>query len=217
MNPELAPLRLFEAPIMALYPITLDEANALLERWAHKLGPVDRPFHQEAYALEVGQRRIAVATSGSIVNGPVAGYQREEVVELTRLAAAVPWANRVLLRLWREVCAPAWSSWPIKAAVSYSHNTLHRGDLYRFDGWEKVRDDSRSGGGGQWTTSRRGNAFANASKTLWVWRYADARQDPQATPLHGRRAGAQARRSEDRDGYDRNATLGFREEAAEKA
>ncbi len=163
--------RLIDVPLAGLYPVAVAEANRLLVEWQHRLGPVHRPFRQEAYVLEVAGRPIAVATSGSIVNGPVAGYERDELVELTRLAAAEPWANRVMLRLWREVCAPLWASWPVRAAVSYSHNAMHRGDLYRFDGWERIRTDAGSSGGGTWGRKRKNTDAVFGPKSLWLWRF----------------------------------------------
>lgn len=166
--------RLLDVPAVGLYPMPVADANALLLAWGHKLGPCERPFHSEAFALELHGEPISVAISASIVNGPVAGYERTEVVELARQAAAAAWANRVMIRLWREVCAPAWPCWPVRAAVSYSHNGMHRGDLYRFDGWEKVREDSRSGGGGSWGRKRKSTDAVYGSKTLWVYRYREA-------------------------------------------
>jgi hypothetical protein len=163
--------RLLDVPISGVYPCPVAEANTLLERFGHALGPARRPFRQEAFVLEVDGGPVAVAVSASIVNGPVAGYDRQEVVELARLAAAVPWANRVMLRLWREVCAPRWASWPVRAAVAYSQNARHPGNLYRFDGWEKVRDDAGSSGGGSWSRKRYATDAAHGRKTLWVWRY----------------------------------------------
>lgn len=163
--------RLLDVPMAGLYPVSMEEANALLVQWGHRLGPVHRPFRQEGYSFEVDGAPIAVATSGSIVNGPVGGYERDEVVECTRLAAAEPWASRIMLRLWREVCAPRWKSWPVLAAVSYSHNAMHRGDLYRFDGWEKIREDAGSAGGGTWSRKRKNTEAVYGKKTLWLWRY----------------------------------------------
>ena len=168
-------LRLVESPICGVYRMDMDVANALLMVWGHRLGPCHRPFGQEAYSLEVLGSPVAVAISASIVHGPVAGYQRDEVVELARLGAAVPWANRVMLRLWRETCAQRWRYWPVAAAVSYSHNAMHRGDLYRFDGWEKVTDNCGSTGGGTWSRPRRLGDAALGKKTLWLFRYEVAR------------------------------------------
>jgi hypothetical protein len=185
----LAP-RLIEAPMAGLYPITMDEANDFLVRVENKLGPVHRPFHQEAFGYEVDGRLVAVATSGSIVNGPVGaayerngqrmvpfpdrpeGFARNEVVELTRLAATERWMCRLMVRQWRELCAARWASWPAVVAASYSHNAMHSGDLYRFDGWTKVREDAGSAGGGSWSRKRYATDAAHGSKTLWLWRYA---------------------------------------------
>lgn len=164
-------LRLVDVPISGLYPIDIAAANRLLVEWGHKLGPCLRPFRQEGYALELDGQPIAVAVSASIVNGPVAGFERSEVVELARLAAQAPWASRVMIRLWRECCAPRWACWPVLAAVSYSHNAMHRGDLYRFDGWERVRDDAGSAGGGTWSSERKSGDAVLGKKSLWLWRY----------------------------------------------
>ena len=164
---------LFLEPIAGVYPIGMREANQLLARWEHKLGPINRPFHSEAYALLLDQRPIAVAVSTSIVHGPVAGYARQEVVELGRLCAEPgnTWANRVLLRLWREACAPRWQCWPVRAAISYSHNAMHRGELYRHDGWRRVKDDCGSAGGGLWSRPREQGQAVYGKKTLWVWAF----------------------------------------------
>ena len=93
------------------------------------------------------------------------------MVELARLGASVPWASRVILRLWRETCAPRWKCWPVRAAVSYSHNAMHTGNLYRFDGWRPVRDDCGSSGGGSWSRPRYATDVVHGKKTLWLWRY----------------------------------------------
>ena len=177
--------RLLDAPIVACSPVSIDEANRLLVAWDHKLGPVYRPFRQEAYALEVDGQPVAIAVSASIVSSHVVGwlnlatkadpvrYDRHEVVELARCAAAPgnAWANRVMLRLWREVCAPRWDCWPVRAAVSYSHNGLHTGQLYRFDGWLKIHDNCGSAGGGRYSRLRDSTDAVYGRKSLWLWRY----------------------------------------------
>ena len=66
-------LRLLESPLVGLYPLEVEAANAFLERTGHRLGPCHRPFRQEAFGLELCGDVIAVAISASIVNGPVAG------------------------------------------------------------------------------------------------------------------------------------------------
>lgn len=163
---------LFAEPMVGLYPFDQDEANRLLERWQHTLGPINRPFHSEAYALMLDQRPIAVAVSTNTMGNSVAGYRRQEVVELGRLCAEPgnTWANRVLLRLWREVCAPRWQCWPVKAAISYSHNAMHRGEIYRTDGWRLVKEDA-----GSTSDSNHGRPVTDmrsaGKKRLWAWSY----------------------------------------------
>lgn len=170
MIPSIASQARFALPIGGIYPIGIAEANHALELWKHKLGPVNRPFRQEAYALDIDGRLISVAVSASAVNH-AAGYRRTQIVELARLASCEPWANRVMLRLWREVCAPRWACWPVLAVISYSKNAMHSGDLYRFDGWEKVSDDCGSSGGGTWSKPRGGTEPKAGKKTLWLYRY----------------------------------------------
>ena len=152
-------------------PCDLDEANDLLVRWGHNLGAVHRPFRSESWAFLVDGRPVSVAVSASVVSSTVAGFRRGEVVELARLASAERWANRLMLRWWREVAAQRWECWPVRAAISYSQNARHSGDLYRFDGWEKVSDDCGSTGGGAWSRKRYATDAVAGKKTLWVWRY----------------------------------------------
>lgn len=171
---SVAPRLINDIPLVGLEQITNQEANALPVKWKHKLGECNRPFRTESFCLEVAGEPIAVAMTCSIVNGPVDGFQVHEVVELARLASSTIWANRVMLRLWREVCAPAYACWKPKAAVSYSHNALHAGTLYRMDGWRKVREDCGTDGKGcNW--GRRGEGYKNTAihgkKTLWIWKY----------------------------------------------
>ena len=165
---------LFSVPMLAVEPTTIDTANDLLVRWGHRLGGVNRPFRQEAYVLLVGGEPLSVATSASIIHGPVAGYTLHEVVELTRLATApgANWATRIMLRTWREVCAPAWDCWPVKAAVSYCQDAHHSGGaIYRTDGWTRAADSVGSKGGGQWSRPRPVDDPRLGRKSLWLWRY----------------------------------------------
>lgn len=172
---------LFPMPLVGLYPTTLEEANRLLVEWGHRLGPVNRPFRSEAFVLELDGHSLAVSVSASIVSAKVAGYHRKQVVELARLAGE-PWATRVMMRLWREVCAPRWHSWPVHAAVSYSHNAMHRGDLYRFDGWERISDNCGSSGGGSWSRPRYATEAVYGKKTLWLWRYPASTTEAETRP-----------------------------------
>lgn len=163
---------LFAEPIAGLYPLTMREANALLTAWSHRLGPINRPFHSEAFALFLDQQLIALAVSTNAMGNPVAGYVRNEVVELGRLCAEPEnhWANRVMLRLWREACAPRWPCWPVRAAISYSHNAMHRGDIYRTDGWELVKENAGATSGSNHGRPVADMRFAG-KKRLWRWIY----------------------------------------------
>ena len=193
----------FAMPVAGLTPVSDDYANELLVRWRHGLGPCRRPYGQMSWVLDVMGTPVSVAVSASIVSShvaytekvPVYGlaagrpgchvgdlaytvrYRRREVVELARQCSdpASRWATRPMVRLWREVAAPAWSRryWPVKLAVSYSLNR-HAGDIYRFDGWVKVRDDCGSAsGGGTWTKRRSPlDPVSDTRKSLWIWHYA---------------------------------------------
>jgi len=166
--------RLLTVPVVSLMPLSMVDANRLLTKWGHRLGAVNRPFRQEAYAIELHGEPISVATSGSIVSPTAGGYRCQEVVELTRLCTHPDYrrSTRVMIRFWREVCAPTWPCWPVVAAVSYSQNAHYRGNVYRTDGWTRVSTEcGKSTGGGTWSRKRDPTDAAYGSKSLWVWRY----------------------------------------------
>ena len=167
---------LFPMPLCGLELITVADANDLLLAWGHRLGPIHRPFTQQAFALEVDGQPVSVAVSASVVSATVGGFQRTEVVECARLCSdpEQAWASRIMLRLWREVCGPRWPDWEPKAAISYSQNAHHRGDLYRLDGWLKVSRDAGSSGGGAWSRKRYASDAVYGKKTLWIWPYGEA-------------------------------------------
>lgn len=174
MSAVLAQLTLAPAAAVGLHRVELAEANQLLAEWGHYLGPCLRPFHQEGWLLEVAGRPVSVAVSASAVAARTAGHDRQQLVELARLCSGEPWATRVMLRLWREVAAPAWESWPPAAAIAYSQNDRHEGRIYRFDGWTRVTTAAgTSGGGGQWSSARRSGDARRGRKTLWLWSYQD--------------------------------------------
>ena len=110
------------------------------------MGGCNRPFGRQSFGLQIqGLGLVSVAVSASTVVGRCADYDRQEVVELARLASHSGhcWASRVCLRLWREIAPVAWADqyWPVKALVSYSNNARHTGNLYRFDGWKRWGGD----------------------------------------------------------------------------
>lgn len=163
------------ATAAALTAVNTDQANALLDDWGHYLGPCHRPFGMDCWVLEIGGRPVSVAISASTVSPTVAGLDRQQVVELARLGTAPGqrWATRVMLRLWREVAAPAWAYWPTTAAVAYSANDRHEGRSYRFDGWTKLTDraGANCGPNATWSRKRSEGDPAKGAKTLWIWRY----------------------------------------------
>jgi hypothetical protein len=166
-------LLLLDAPLVGLYPYAVAEANARLEEWGHRLGACHRPFGQQGWCLKVNGLVTSVAITASTISATVAGYHREQVVECARLCSqpGVTWTNRIMLRLWRECCAHQWPHWSIQAVVSYSHNAMHTGNLYRLDGWEKIAEQCGSAGGKMWTRVSHQNDVTAGKKTLWLYRY----------------------------------------------
>lgn len=187
----------FNLPVAGLTPVSLARANVLLDRWGHYLGPAGRPFGSESWLLEVAGEPVAVAVSCSTVSEHVAWTEvttegegddmeviatkhqlpRGELVELARLCSAPGqrWATRPMLRLWREVAATRWPYWPVTAAVAYSQNSRHQGDIYRWDGWKRVSDNCGSSGGGAWSRKRYATDAVHGRKSLWLWRYPNRR------------------------------------------
>lgn len=155
-------------PLASFVEIDHVEADQVLVRSAHYLGACDRPFGRQSFGLIVGGRVVSVAVSASTVSARCAGFNRTEVVELARLAS-VPGQNtwtRVALRCWRELAPQIWGAkyWPVRACVSYSNETRHKGDVYRFDGWRKVAVMPGSAGGGTWTHTR-----TREDKAVWLY------------------------------------------------
>lgn len=152
------------APIAHLSAIPLHEANDLLVKWGHKMGPLLRgksgALH--VHALHVHGNPVALATTSSLIAPNVGGglghLTRANCVELSRLCAGERWACRVMLRLWRETVFPACG---VPYAVSYQDSDAHTGNTYRLDGWQRAAwvrgtPDLRSG--------RQGR-----NRWIWVW------------------------------------------------
>lgn len=165
-------------PVAEVGPVGLDAANDLLTAWGHYLGACRRPFGSDAWMMTVVGTPVAVAIGSSIVSKHVRTDDGEKldrlsVVELARLCSdpSERWATRVMLRIWREVCAQRWPYWPVSAAVAYSQTARHEGDVYRFDGWTRAGDGRGSSGGGAWTRPRYAGDAALGKKRLWIWRY----------------------------------------------
>jgi hypothetical protein len=158
-------------PLVSFDRIDNDLADHLLVKWGHWLGACNRPFGRQSFGLQLaGAGLISVAVSASTVNPMCGGYDRVEVVELARLASHPDhcrWVCRVMLRLWRETAPAIWGAdyWSCKAAVSYQNAVRHTGNLYRFDGWERLGEVRGGTAGGNWTRGKRYDP-----KVVWGWK-----------------------------------------------
>lgn len=149
-------------PDVQFHAINRADLNLLLVEWEHRMGPVRRPNSGWSHGLFHDGNPVAVVATDRLIRERVAGFDRTQAIELSRLAAARPDLTRVVLRLWRAfvfpvICAEAGYVW----AVSYQDAVLHRGDLYRFDGWVTI---GRSRSGTDLRTMRQGR-----SKIIWGW------------------------------------------------
>lgn len=155
------------APIVHLEQIDRAEANRLLVRWGHRMGPMTRPVYafEAAHVMCHHGDPVAIAVAGETAREVVGntGLRRDEVVELVRLCAERPHLCRPMLRLWREfVFPPLAAAHRRRIAVSYADTALHSGDVYRFDGWHLI---GKGGGGGtDARTGRRGRKMK-----IWAW------------------------------------------------
>lgn len=147
-------------------------ADEMLRDWGHWLGGCNRPYGRQSFGLVLGGRVLSVAVSASL-RWPVAGYARDRVVELARLASHPRHADltRVCLRLWRKVAAAEWRPryWKVDAYVSYQDAVRHTGNIYRFDGWTLAE---RRRGGVTGRNARGGRRKYNP-KNVWVWKLGD--------------------------------------------
>lgn len=143
-------------------PIDRDRLNDCLLAWGHRMGPVRRPSAGWSHGLFDGADLLAVVATDTLIRPRVAGFDRREAVELSRLCAARPDLCRVALRLWRAFVFPALcEAHGLRWALSYQDAALHSGNLYRFDGWARV---GRSRSGTDPRTGRRGR-----DKVIWGW------------------------------------------------
>ena len=174
-------------PIASLVPCTLAQANDLLTRWAHKMGPINRPNGLvHCHALLHEDEPVALTVTSAIVAANVAaapGPDARTCIELSRLCAARSGLNRVMLRLWRELIFPTLATRSPSAIRMPTYN----GNTYRFDGWKRVNRDRHASG--------------RAGRDKWIWLWEDgpppapppcaATTSPAASPRagHGGRRG----------------------------
>lgn len=160
-------------PDVRFVEVTRAELNDCLERWGHRMGAVRRPNRGWSHGLVHDGQLLGVAATDSLIRERVAGFSRDEAVELSRLCTAQPDLTRVVLRLWRAFVLPMLAAshgccW----AVSYQDASLHTDNIYRFDGWVVV-GHSRSGRDPR--TGRKGR-----SKVIWGWCEDDAERSSRA-------------------------------------
>jgi hypothetical protein len=172
-------------PVVQLRAVEPDEADCLLVKWEHPLGPLRRPFGREDWLREVNGQPIALASSASIVGScvrrfatgkPAADFiARKDCVELARLARHPdhPRALRAMLRDWTDHLAPLWQDWPASWAVSYAMPG-HPGNVYHADGWLNWGRRKASTGGGTWSGPGAVAGIADGHTTLWVYRLGGA-------------------------------------------
>jgi len=154
-------------PLVSFDQIELPEANKLLVEFGHKMGALNRG-NQGAWchAMFHEGEPVGVVTASWLIGRHLGGcdrkWHRDNVVELSRLAAARSGLCRVVLRAWREFALPAIANQNgFVAAVSYQDRVMHSGATYRNDGWRKI-GTSHSG-----TDTRSGRPGRN--KAIWLW------------------------------------------------
>lgn len=155
-----------DAPLGLLERIDRAESNECLERWGHRMGPLRRPLFRGAldYGLREKGELIAIATADTLIR-PTAQLTRHDAFELSRLCAAAPRLTRLMLRLWTEIAYPEIvRTWGTPWAISYQNAAMHNGDLYRFDGWVRLRYST----GGRDPRSLLQTVTAQR-RVLWGW------------------------------------------------
>lgn len=151
-------------PLISFDAITKRELNECLVAWGHKMGPWERPDYgsEVFHGLRHHSKLIGVTAAARMIPAQTGGLTRDQACELGRVCAVRPNLCRVLVRMWREFVFPplcrvhGWT-W----VISYQDAVLHKGDLYRFDGWVKL-GASRSGADQR--SGKRGR-----SKVIWGW------------------------------------------------
>jgi hypothetical protein len=149
-------------PLITFDAIERAQLNTRLALWGHAMGPCERATKGWSHGLAHDGQLVAVVATDTLVTPLVAGFDRAQAIELSRLCAVRRDLCRVALRLWREfVFRPQAEAGGYPWALSYQDEGLHTGDLYRFDGWLPLAR-TRSG-----TDLRGGRKGRN--KTTWGW------------------------------------------------
>lgn len=153
-------------PLISFDRIDRDEMNECLVAWAHRMGPINRPTFKEPvdFGLRICGELVAVVAADSLIR-PTCGFSRSDAFELSRLCAKDRALTRAAIRLWREVAMPLIvRAWGTPWAISYQNAVMHRGDLYRFDGWQRV---GWSAGGAD--PRAAGGTVSAKRRVIWGW------------------------------------------------
>jgi hypothetical protein len=162
-------------PPITIRQVKRKQSNPLVGAW-HDLGEETRLFSYTAFVLYVLDEPVAVATAGTTVSSSVdqsLGLDRLNTVELTRICRSnTPRAKgvlRAMLRLWRDFLAVPYWTWRTdvdkRALVTYSLPGKKGGDLYRFDGWVRLRPCRPWHGPGKWQSGSR----VGTPEALWAF------------------------------------------------
>ena len=170
---------LFE-PLVSFDLIDREEANECLDRWGHRMGPINRPTYRAPIDFglrEMGELQGIICCDTLIRE--TCGFTRRDAFELSRMCAAAPRINRALIRLFTEFAQPAVArAWGTPWVVSYQNAKMHKGNLYRFDGWLRLRETS---GGAD---PRAAASTVSAQKrVIWGWHPSPAVRDAKAAEM----------------------------------
>jgi hypothetical protein len=153
--------------------------------------PYTRPFGSMAFVMEDRGRQAAAVVLASTVNASVCklrGWHRYNTVDLARIARSPDRRDtqclRAVLRIARDYLAPLWlgiyPKWDARSAALCGQPQIEAlsstslpgtpGQLYRFDGFERIRVSKGAKGGGHQRPSAA-NAIADGARGLWVYRY----------------------------------------------
>jgi antitoxin VapB len=151
-------------PLGSFDLVDRDEANDCLVRWGHQHGANNRP--RFCVPIDFGLRRkgnlVAVAMADTLIR-PTCDFTRNDAFELSRLCAAEPRISRLMLRMWTELGYPEIvRTWGTPWAISYQDATKHTGNLYRFDGWVRLR--FTQGG-----SDPRARESTESARKRWIW------------------------------------------------
>jgi len=163
--------------------------------------PYTHPFGALAFVMEDRGRRAAAVVLASTINTSVCkpqGLHRYNTVDLARIARSPDRRDqqclRAVLRIARTYLAPLWLgtfvNWDARSAELCGQPQIEAlsstslpgtpGQLYRFDGFTRLRVSRGATGGGRQRPSAA-NAINDGAWGLWVYRYPQPLRPAQAS------------------------------------